>query len=54
MMAANGKLKHGKSYIWIYEKDFNEELLKDKIELVKDAKNYNTIIQNLKTIRDYE
>lgn len=52
--AANGKFKHGKSYIWIYEKDFNEELLKDKIELVKDAKNYNTIIQNLKTIRDYE
>ena len=42
------------NHIFGYEKDFNEELLKDKIELVKDAKNYNTIIQNLKTIRDYE
>ena len=45
--AGNGKFKHGKSFIWIYEKDFSESLLKEKIELVKDAKNYDKIIENI-------
>lgn len=45
--AANGKFNHGKSFIWIYEKDFTDELIKEKLQIVKQAKNYNKIIKEL-------
>jgi group I intron endonuclease len=56
--AASGKFTHGKNFIWIYEKDFTLDILKNKLECVKFSKNYSKVIedikQKLKTIRDYE
>lgn len=46
--AATGSLPHAHTYIWIYEQDFTEELLKEKLEAVKTARFYNKIVNNLK------
>ena len=46
--AANGKFPMGKNFIWIYIKDFTQELLNYKIETVKSCRFYNKIIENLK------
>lgn len=45
--AASGKAAQAKTYIWIYKSDYTDELLKQKLEKIKDCKYYNKIITNL-------
>lgn len=44
--AANGKHKQAKGFIWIYENDFSEDLLKRKIENCKNSLFYKKFIKN--------
>lgn len=45
--AASGSLPQAKSYIWIYKKDYTEELLQNKLQQVKYCKDYNKIIEQI-------
>lgn len=45
--AANGRDPQIYGYIWIYKKDFSEELLQEKLEAVKSCKSYNKIIKSI-------
>lgn len=40
--AASGKERQGKGFIWIYKNIFSEELLQEKIEIIKLSKIYKT------------
>lgn len=44
--AANGKHKQAKGFVWIYENDFSEDLLKQKIENCKNSVFYKKFIKN--------
>lgn len=44
--AANGKHKQAKGFIWIYENDFSEDLLKQKIENCKNSIFYKEFTKN--------
>lgn len=46
--AASGRDAQLYGYIWIYKKDFTEDLLKEKLERVKTCRFYNKIIKELK------
>lgn len=46
--AASGTDFSAGGYIWIYKKDFTEDLLKEKLELVKSSRNYKKIVSNLR------
>lgn len=45
--AASGRDPQLYGYIWIYEKDFTEELLSKKVEIVKSCKHYNKIVSKI-------
>lgn len=49
--AANGKFIHGKNFIWIFKKDLSDDLLFNKLEKVKESKNYSKTIEDIKSIR---
>ena len=46
--AASGKAPQAKNYIWIYKKEFTEELLQEKLQQVKYCRSYNKIIEKIK------
>ena len=45
--AARGRDPQAYGYIWIYKQDYTEDLLKEKLERVKQCKSYSKIIDNL-------
>lgn len=48
--AAAGTDPQAHGFIWIYEDDFSEELLKSKLERVKKCRFYNKIIKELQSV----
>ena len=48
--AANGKNKQAKGFIWIYEKDYSDELLQNKLELCKNSIFYKKFINQNETL----
>lgn len=47
--AANGRDPQLYGYIWIYEEDFSEELLAEKLDKVKNTQKYKSFIKKLKS-----
>lgn len=46
--AASGDLPQAKNYIWVYKKEFTEELLQEKLQQVKYCRSYNKVIEQIK------
>lgn len=50
--AARGRDPQAYGYIWIYKQDYTEDLLKEKLERVKQCKSYSKIIDNLNKLNE--